>query len=80
MIDFEIWFGLAVPFNQRHRQFLEYLRAGEWVRSINLPDQPKLKLTLLRNQWIEAQESGCDVSYRITAKGITEMGKPRRLR
>ncbi|KWV49076.1 hypothetical protein AS156_16555 [Bradyrhizobium macuxiense] len=75
-----IWFGLASPFNHHHRQFLEYLRNGEWVRAIDLPDRPKLKLTLLRNRWIETQETDGEVSYRITAAGLEEMSKPKKLR
>jgi hypothetical protein len=50
------------------------------VRSTDLPDLPKLKLTLLRNQWIETRETDGEVSYRITAAGLAEMSKPRKLR
>jgi hypothetical protein len=69
-----------MPFNHRHRQFLEYLRGGQWVRSIDLPDRPKLKVTLLRNQWIETREINGEISYRIAPNGLAEMSKPRRFR
>ncbi|MCP1830278.1 MULTISPECIES: hypothetical protein [Bradyrhizobium] len=72
--------GLATSFNHRHRQFLEHLRGGEWVPAVDLPDQAKLKLTLLRHQWIEIREADGKVSYRITAGGLAEMSKPTRVR
>ncbi|WP_316399045.1 hypothetical protein [Bradyrhizobium sp. 33ap4] len=77
---FAHWAGLGHLVQHRHRQFLEYLRNGEWVAAVDLPDQAKLKLTLLRHKWIEAREADGKVSYRITASGIAEMSKPTRLR
>jgi hypothetical protein len=54
----------------RDRQFLQYLRGGEWRRATNLPDSAKLISKLLMNGWIERTGSGQELAYRITPKGL----------
>jgi hypothetical protein len=54
----------------RERQFLQYLRDGEWRRATNLPDGEKLIAKLLVNGWIDRSGDGNDVAYRITPRGL----------
>lgn len=54
----------------RERQFLQYLRDGEWRRATNLPESEKLIVKLLANGWIDRSGEGIDVAYRITPRGL----------
>jgi len=66
---------MEIP-TQPQRQFMQYLRAGEWVRAISLPDRPKVIAKLLSNGWIERQGIGSDMAYRITAAGLAAKTAP----
>ena len=58
------------------RQFMQYLRAGAWVRAIDLPDRPKVVAKLVRNGWIERDGDGKNTSYRITRSGLAAKTAP----
>ena len=62
--------------NHRHRQFLQYLRHGGWVKVSALPDAPKVIVTLMGLGWVERRESGPEVFYRITDTGLEALKKP----
>lgn len=66
-----------VDFNQFHRQFLDAMRHGGWVRSSQFPDTPKMKLTLLRRGWIEQRDAPAGTEFRATAAGLAELCRPR---
>jgi hypothetical protein len=61
---------------QPQRQFMEYLRAGQWVRAISLPDRPKVVARLLNNGWIERVGNGSDAAYRLTYVGLAAKTAP----
>lgn len=69
--------GEPVRFSYYHRQFLEHLRHGGWVRSKDLAHAPKVRTHVLRHAWIERKESERAVLYRITESGLNELRKPR---
>lgn len=58
------------------RQFMQYLRNGEWILAISLPDKPKVVARLLSNGWIERQGLGSGAAYRLTAVGLTAKCSP----
>jgi len=62
-------------FNHHHRQFLQYLRHGEWVHSKTLPSAPKTRQQLLENGWMERRSIEGRLSLRITEAGLAEMKK-----
>jgi hypothetical protein len=61
---------------QHQRQFMEYLRADNWVRVISLPDSPKVIAKLLDSGWIESSGSGNATAYRITPDGLAAKAAP----
>ena len=61
---------------QPQRQFMQYLRARQWVRAINLPDRPKVVAKLLNNGWIERDGNGSDAAYRLTFSGLAAKTVP----
>jgi hypothetical protein len=78
-VEFEAPFEDVVPMAHRDRQFLQYLRGGEWRRATNLPDSAKLISKLLTNGWIERTGSGYELAYRITPKGLAAKIAPVKL-
>lgn len=78
-VEFEPSSEDAVPMAHRDRQFLQYLRGGEWRRATNLPDSAKLISKLLMNGWIEHTGSGHELAYRITPKGLAAKIAPVKL-
>ena len=78
-VEFEASFEDAVPMTHRDRQFLQYLRGGEWRRATNLPDSSKLISKLLINGWIESTGSGHELAYRMTPQGFAAKITPVRL-
>jgi hypothetical protein len=68
-----------IPANHRERQFMQHLRGAGWVKSIALPDSPKLIQSLLGKGWIERGQSKDGVSYRITDKGLAAKMTPVRI-
>lgn len=58
------------------RQFMQYLRARQWVRAISLPDRPKVVAKLLNNGWIERDGNGSDAAYRLTFSGLAAKTVP----
>jgi hypothetical protein len=78
-VEFELFSKDAVPMAHRDRQFLQYLRGGEWRRATTLPDSAKLISKLLMNGWIERTGSGHELAYRITQKGLAAKIAPVRL-
>lgn len=62
-----------VKFTQNHREFLDRLRNRHWVSSSQLPDKPRTKITLLRNEWIERRNEASSVEYRITEAGLAAL-------
>jgi PilZ domain len=58
------------------RQFMQYLRDGNWVPSVRLPDSPKTVAKLLNRGWIERQGIGSNAAYRITASGLAAKTTP----
>lgn len=69
-VEFERAPEIQSPVTHRDRQFLQYLRDGEWRRAYSLPASAKLIPKLLMNGWIERAGSGHEVAYRITRKGM----------
>ena len=61
---------------QPQRQFMQYLRARQWVRAISLPDRPKVVAKLLKNGWIERDGNGSDAAYRLTFSGLAAKTAP----
>jgi hypothetical protein len=78
-VEFEASFEDAVPMTHRDRQFLQYLRGGDWRRATNLPDSQKLISKLLMNGWIESIGNGHEFAYRITPKGLAAKMAPVKL-
>ncbi|WP_298885015.1 hypothetical protein [uncultured Bradyrhizobium sp.] len=70
-------YATPIAFKQYHREFLDPLRDGNWVRSSKLPDMRRTRLTLLRNGWIERRETASMVDYRITESGLAALVQPR---
>lgn len=62
--------------NHRERQFMEYLRAGGWVKAFSLPSSPRVIAGLLHKGWIEQQGSGRERCYRLTEKGLEAKKTP----
>jgi hypothetical protein len=62
--------------NQHHRQFMQYLRAGGWVKVTALPPAPRVKVKLLALGWIERRGTGSDISYRITDLVLSALTTP----
>jgi hypothetical protein len=58
------------------RQFMQYLRARQWVPAISLPDRPKVVARLLNNGWIERDGNGSDAAYRLTFSGLAAKTTP----
>jgi len=65
--------------NHRHRQYLQHLRGGHWVKVTRLPESKRLVAIMHEKGWIEAQGSGRELAYRITAAGLAAMKIPVRL-
>jgi hypothetical protein len=65
--------------NHRERQFMQYLRAGGWVKALTLPSNPKIIEGLLSKAWIEQRGTGSDLCYRITDKGLAAKKLPVRI-
>jgi hypothetical protein len=59
-----------------HRQFMEYLRSGNWVAGTALPDRPKVIARLIENGWIECKNENSNSAYRITAAGLAAKEVP----
>ena len=59
-----------------HRQFMQYLRSGDWVKGGSLPDRPKVIARLLENGWIERKGEECSSAYRMTASGLAAKQAP----
>lgn len=62
------------------RQFMQYLRAGAWVRAIDLPDRRKVVARLVKNGWIECDGDGRNTYYRITRSGLAAKTAPVQIR
>lgn len=75
-VEFQASFEDAIPMTHRDRQFLQYLRGGDWRRATNLPDSSKLISKLILNGWIERSGSGHELAYRITPKGLAAKTTP----
>ena len=58
------------------RQFMEYLRSGEWVRASSMPERPRIVARLIENGWIERDGLGNNTAYRITAAGLDVKTRP----
>ena len=65
--------------NHRHRQFLQHLRSGDWVKAISLPDSPGVIAKLVENGWIEKRGEGSELYYRMTASGLAAKAAPVRI-
>jgi hypothetical protein len=61
--------------SKRHRQFLELLRSGDWIKAASLPPSPREVAKLLENGWIEQRMRGNDLSYRMTIAGFIAKGQ-----
>ena len=61
--------------DQRQRQFMQYLRGGNWVKEKTLPDST-FRSKLVALGWIERRGSGSDVEYRITETGLAALRAP----
>jgi hypothetical protein len=62
--------------NHPQRQFLNYLRQGDWVKLSALPEAPRVIVKLMGLGWIERIGSGSTVSFRITEVGLDALKKP----
>ena len=64
----------------RERQFMQYLRAGGWVKASVIPAGARLIETLLAKGWIEKRGIVAnDVTYRITDKCLAAKKMPVRV-
>ena len=59
-----------------HRQFMQYLRSGNWVHGTALPDCPKVIARLLENGWIECKGEETRLAYRMTSAGLAAKQAP----
>jgi hypothetical protein len=62
--------------NHHYRQFLQYLRGGDWMPASDLLDKPRIKKALLDKGWMERRGAGGSLHYRVTSNGLLEMKKP----
>ena len=78
-VEFATSSEAQLPVAHRERQFLQYLRDGQWRRATILPDSKKLISKLLLNGWIESCGSGYELRYRITQTGLAAKFVPVKL-
>jgi len=69
---------MTIP-NQRERRFMQELQGSGWVKATAFPPNSKTIEGLLIKGWIEQQESGNDLCYRITDKGRAAKTAPVRV-
>ena len=56
--------------NYYQRNFMTYLRSGNWVSVSALPDSPNTKAKLVKLGWVEQRGRGPEVCYRITENHV----------
>jgi len=66
--------------NHYQRNFMQYLRSGNWVSITALPDSPTTKATVVKFGWVEQRGRGPEVCYRITESGLEALKAPIPLR
>jgi hypothetical protein len=66
--------------NHYQRNFMQYLRSGNWVSVIALPDSPNTKAKVVKFGWVEQRGRGPEVCYRITESGLEALKAPIPLR
>jgi hypothetical protein len=78
-VEFETGFEKPDTITHPQRQFLQYLRDGEWKRAVSLPERKKVIAKLLENGWIERAGVGNNIAYRITPKGLAAKTAPMKI-
>ena len=66
--------------NYYQRNFMQYLRSGNWVSITALPDSPSTKSKVVEFGWVEQRGRGPEVCYRITENGLEALKAPMPLR
>ena len=62
--------------NHYQRNFMQYLRGGNWVSVTALPDSPNTKAKVVKFGWVEQRGRGPEVCYRITESGLEALKAP----
>ena len=66
--------------NYYQRNFMQYLRSGNWVSIAALPDSPSTKSKVVELGWVEQRGKGPEVCYHITESGLEALRAPVPLR
>ena len=66
--------------NYYQRNFMQYLRKGNWVSIAALPDAPSTRSKVVELGWVEQRGGGPEVCYRITESGLEALRAPMPLR
>ena len=66
--------------NYYQRNFMQYLRSGNWVSIAALPDSPSTKSKVVELGWVEQRGRGSEACYRITESGLEALRAPMPLR
>ena len=66
--------------NYYQRNFMQYLRSGNWVSRTALPDSPSTKSKVVELGWVEQLGRGPEACYRITESGLEALRAPMPLR
>jgi hypothetical protein len=70
--------GKASGVSAGQRQFMQYLRAGNWVMVSKLPNPIGERLfdRILQNGWIERRGTGLRLEIKITPAGLAALRAP----
>ena len=63
--------------NYWQRNFMQYLRSGNWVSITALPDSPSTRSKVVDLGWVEQRGTGPEIWYRLTESGLEALKAPK---